>query len=161
MSNLKMYFPTPKRRSPDNEAMCCSPRESPMSEMVPGVLPSCPDIRHLPTWELPAQASLFEIRPHHVDEVFRGVGAFSVGMGRGIDQMHADVVLDHLAHQAVDGSAGGRDELQDVATAELLLQCTLDRFDLPANTPHAVYELGFLSDGMGHERNAARTRNHV
>ena len=73
-----------------------------------------------PRGPLESAGKLFEIRPYHVDELFGGAGG-SVGLGCGIDQMHADVIFDHFAHQTVDCAAGGRDELQDVATADFLV----------------------------------------
>jgi len=44
------------------------------------------------------------------------------------------------------------DELQNVGAADFLLQRPLDRLDLPTNAPHAVKELGFLSDGLRHRK---------
>jgi hypothetical protein len=74
---------------------------------------------------------------------------------RGIDQMHADVIFDHFAHQAVDRAPRGRDELQHVGTADFLLKRPLDGLDLSPNAPHAIQEFGFLSDGMGHGGNSS------
>ena len=97
---------------------------------------------------------LFEVGSHDVDQLFGGAAGFGIGLQRGIDQMHPDVIFDHFAHQAVDRAPRGRDELQDVGTAELLFERALDRLDLSADAPHAVQELGFLSDGMGHRGNS-------
>jgi len=68
----------------------------------------------------------------------------------GIDQMHADVIFDHFAHKAVNRASDPRDKLQNIGAADFLLQRSLDSLDLPANAPHAVEKLRFLSDGVGH-----------
>lgn len=95
-------------------------------------------------------AGLLEIGPHHLDQFFCSVGSFGAGMQCGIDQMYADVIFDHFAHKAVDRASDPRDELKDIGAADFLLQRSLDGLDLPANAPHAVEKLRFLSDGVGH-----------
>jgi len=92
---------------------------------------------------------LLEIGPHHLDQFFRSVGSFGAGMQCGIDQMHADVIFDHFAHKAVNRASDTRDKLKNIGAADFLLQRSLDSLDLPANAPHAVEKLRFLSDGVG------------
>jgi hypothetical protein len=63
--------------------------------------------------------------------------------------VHADVILHHFRHQPVDGAAGTSDELHDVGAADFLFEGAFDRFDLPANSPHPIEELGLLADRVG------------
>jgi hypothetical protein len=66
--------------------------------------------------------------------------------------MNADVILDDFPHQTIDGASGGCDPLQDIGAADFLLQGSLNRFHLPANSVYTVEELGFLSSGLKHEK---------
>jgi hypothetical protein len=72
-----------------------------------------------------------------------GMGALGIGFPLRVDDMHADVVIHHLRHQAVDGAAGAGNQLEDVGTADFLLKRPLDRFDLAAKTPHRLSSLVF------------------
>jgi hypothetical protein len=120
------------------------------------------DLAPLPTGAVRARAlrplesldKLFEVRSYHVDQLFGGAARFGLGLQCGINQMHADMIFDHFAHQTVDCTPGSGDELQDVGTADFLVKRPLDSLDLPANAPHAVQELGLLSDSVGHEGNS-------
>ena len=46
--------------------------------------------------------------------------------------MGADMILDHLGHQAVQGAARRDDQVQSRGAALLFLERALDRFDLAA-----------------------------
>src|SRR5580704_13254576 len=72
---------------------------------------------------------LFEIGPHHADQLFGRAPDFSVRLQCRIDEMHADVIFDHLSHQAVDRPPRAGDELQDVGTADFLLERPFDGLD--------------------------------
>ena len=59
------------------------------------------------------------------------------GGKRGSPHVAANVIFDHLGHQAVYGTAYRGNDLEHVGTADFAFQCALDGFDLPANAPHA------------------------
>ena len=71
--------------------------------------------------------------------------------------MHADVILQHLRHQPVDGATRCRDQLHGVGAADLLLERALDRFDLTANLLYAFDQPGLFTNCVGHRRNLAHT----
>ena len=77
------------------------------------------------------------------------------GMFIGVDQMRADVILDHFGHQSGQGSTGARDELHDLFAFGLTLERALDRFHLPPETAHAGEQLLLFTNGVGHGANVA------
>jgi hypothetical protein len=54
----------------------------------------------------------------------------ALGLPSRCENVLADMVLHHFAHKAVHGTAGRRNELQDVGTADFLVEGALDRFYL-------------------------------
>ena len=77
--------------------------------------------------------------------MFKRVGVFI-----GVDQMGADVILDHFGHQSGHGATRARDELHDLFAFGLALERALDRFHLPPETAHAGEQLLLFTNGMGH-----------
>jgi hypothetical protein len=51
-----------------------------------------------------------------------------------IDEMCADVILDHFGHQSGHGAVGARDEMHDLFAVGLTIERPLDGFDLPSET---------------------------
>src|ERR1700688_710092 len=64
--------------------------------------------------------------------------------------MGANVVLDHLRHQAGNAAADARDHVHDALASRLFGQRSLDRFDLAANAAYPGEQLLLLSDGVCH-----------
>jgi hypothetical protein len=67
-----------------------------------------------------------------------------------INDMHPDMVLNDLSHQAVHCSARRDDEMEYVGAALFFFDRSFERVDLTENTPHSVQELGFLFNSMRH-----------
>jgi hypothetical protein len=62
--------------------------------------------------------------------------------------MGADMILDHLGHQAGDAPTNTCDHVHDAVASGLFGQSALDRFDLTANAAYAGEELSLFSDCM-------------
>jgi len=62
----------------------------------------------------------------------------------------ANVILNHLGHQAIHGTAYRSNHLQHVGTADLTLKRPFNGFDLPADTSNPRQKLTLLADRMGH-----------
>src|SRR5216684_2234394 len=54
-----------------------------------------------------------EIGVDHFDELVRRVGVKGARILLGIDEMGADVILNHFGHQACDTTANARDHMHD------------------------------------------------
>src|SRR5215468_11145055 len=67
-----------------------------------------------------------------------------------IDEVRANMILHDLGHQPIDGAAGAGNELQHVGTTDFLVERPFDGFDLSTNTSHAIEQLGFFANGVGH-----------
>ncbi|HEY6419050.1 MAG TPA: hypothetical protein VIX59_08610 [Candidatus Binataceae bacterium] len=67
---------------------------------------------------------------------------------RRIDDVHADVILDDLRHQAIHRAACRDDEVKDIGATLFFFDRSFERFDLATNASHPVQELGFLFDCM-------------
>src|SRR5712691_1251374 len=93
---------------------------------------------------------LFEVGMHDVNQFFGALGAFRVGLPGRINDVHADVVLHHLGHQAVDRATGGGDETQHFRTAHFRVQRAFDGLHLAANAAYAMQQLGLLGNRVSH-----------
>src|SRR4029450_1923650 len=99
-----------------------------------------------------SMSSLLEVGADSVDQFAGRGGTVSIALTRWIDDVEADVILHDLGHEAVDRAADGRDELQRLRTARLVLQGPLEGVDLSPDTPHAADEFGLLADRMSHSK---------
>src|SRR5262245_364292 len=95
--------------------------------------------------------TLFQIRPHDLDEFVASLYPPALGLVSRVQDMHADVIFDHLRHQAVDRAANTGDQLEDIGTADFLIERAFHRFELASDASHAVEELNLLTGGMGHK----------
>src|SRR5690606_6341908 len=68
----------------------------------------------------------------------------------GLAELLAQVRLQHLAHQSVDGAADGRDLLQHRGAVGAGLERAVERVALAADAAHAGQDLAFFLGGMGH-----------
>ncbi len=84
------------------------------------------------------------------DQLIRRVRIERTGVLLGVDQMGADMILDHLGHQPRDTPPDAGDHVHDAFTLGFFAQGTLDGFDLPADTADARKQPLLLSDGMAH-----------
>ena len=64
--------------------------------------------------------------------------------------MMADMILEHLGHEAVHGAARGGDGVENVGAFLAALQCAFDGFDLPANAANPFEQLFLVANRMGH-----------
>jgi hypothetical protein len=95
---------------------------------------------------------LFEIAPHHGDELSRGASLFRFRLSVRIDDVKTNMAFEDLGHQAVERAAGSRDELQYLSAILFLVDGFFDSINLPLEPSHPVYELLLASNGMSHER---------
>jgi DNA-binding FrmR family transcriptional regulator len=89
------------------------------------------------------------------DELIRGVRIKRSRVLLGIDKMRADVVLDHLRHQAGDRTADAGDHMHDALALGFLGERALDRLDLTFDATDAGEQLFLFPDGMAHCDNIA------
>ena len=73
-----------------------------------------------------------------------------IGILGGIDQMGADVILDHLDQQAIDRAPATGNLMHDLRAAGLAVEGALDGFHLPAYAAHAVEQFLFFGNGVTH-----------
>ena len=99
---------------------------------------------HDPSCEAAARSS--EIAVHDLDQLRGSLGIKRIGISGGIDQMGADVTLDHLHQQAGDRATAPGDLMHDLRAACLAVERALNGFDLPANAAHPVQKLFCLSE---------------
>lgn len=80
--------------------------------------------------------SLFQIGPDHINEFVGPMLAL-----RGISSaqnMIANVILHHFAHEPIDGAADGGNELENVSTTNLFIEGALYRLYLTADAANAL-----------------------
>src|SRR6202023_1998600 len=83
--------------------------------------------------------------------MIRCVGVERAVILLGVDEMGADMVLDHLGHQAGDAAANAGDHMHDALAFGLFVQRPLDRLDLAADASDPGEQLFLFSDGMCHD----------
>ena len=86
---------------------------------------------------------------NNIDQFFGAFGARTALM-IGIDDVHPNMILDDLSHQAVHRAARGDDEMEDVGASFFLLDRALERLDLAEDAAHPVQQLRFFFDGVSH-----------
>ena len=84
-----------------------------------------------------------------IDQFLGALGARTALVVR-IDDVHPNVILDDLSHQAVHCAAGSDDEMKDVGASLFLLDRALERLDLTEDAAHSVQQLGFFFDSVSH-----------
>jgi len=94
---------------------------------------------------------LFEIAPHHGDQLPRGASLFRFRLSVRIDDVKTNMAFEDLGHQAVERAAGSRDELQYLSAILFLVDGFFDSINLPLEPSHPVDELLLASNGMSHE----------
>ena len=71
---------------------------------------------------------LLQVSLHRLDQLIGAAAA--LGVFDRIDDVEADMVLDHLGHQARQRAARGDDQMQYGGAALFVLERAFDRFDL-------------------------------
>lgn len=71
-------------------------------------------------------------------------------MAFGIDDVHPDMSLEYLGHQAIQGAPTGGDRLQDLRAVERPIERLLDRAELTLNAFHPRDQLLLVLDQVGH-----------
>src|ERR1700677_28604 len=102
---------------------------------VPGNVSAIGSSHPLRFWE-PAS---FEVGLHGLDQLFGAARA--LGVLDRIDDVKADMILDHFGHQAVHGPARSDDQVQHGRAALFIFERALDRLDLAADAADPVEEL--------------------
>lgn len=64
--------------------------------------------------------------------------------------MIADVILEQLTHQAIDGTPHGREPLEHVRARCILVEGALDRFELSHYFFGAIQQIQFFSRNVRH-----------
>ena len=86
---------------------------------------------------------------NNIDQFFGALGARTALMIR-IDDVHPNMILDYLSHQAVHRAARSDDEMEDVGASFFLLDRALERLHLTEDAAHPVQQLGFFFDSVSH-----------
>jgi hypothetical protein len=73
-----------------------------------------------------------------LDQLRRSLGVERLRILGGVDEMSADVILDHLHQQAVDRATAPGDLMHDLRATSFAVEGALNGFDLPANAAHPV-----------------------
>ena len=84
------------------------------------------------------------------DELIGGVDVERPWILFRIDQVRADVVLDHLGQETVDGAAAAGNEVHDLLAPFLLLERAHDRVGLAADTARPIEEFLLFANGVAH-----------
>jgi len=82
------------------------------------------------------------------------VGRLSLLIGRrgfGIQNVKADVPLDHLGHQSVHGASASGNVMQNIGTLSFLLERSCDRLYLASDSPNSIEQLLFLFNRVSHK----------
>ena len=72
-----------------------------------------------------------------LDQLIRRVGVERARIPLGVDEVGADMVLDHFGHQAGDAAANAGDHMHDALAFGLVSQGALDRLYLAADAADA------------------------
>src|ERR1700730_5245361 len=91
-------------------------------------------------------AASLEVAMDHVDQLVCGLAVERAGVRLAVDQVRADVVLDHDGQEPVDGAAARRNQVHDLCTASLAFERALDGLDLPVDSTDPVQQLALLED---------------
>src|SRR4051812_2555100 len=80
----------------------------------------------VPCWsrsgsEVMGRLSLFQVGPHHLDQLGRALGTVGIRLVVRVHNVVADVIFHQFGGQAVDGPAHRGDQHQDVGAADLRL----------------------------------------
>ena len=83
----------------------------------------------------------FEIGTNKRNQLFRAL-LFIASRFRAED-MVPNVALDHFIHQSIDGATRGGNQLQEIGTFVLGIQCVFNSSYLAADTPDACQQFAF------------------
>jgi len=87
--------------------------------------------------------ALFEVGAHKVDQVLGQLwGNLLLG---SVDQMEADVRLQHFGHQAVDASTNRGQQHQLISAILIARERALHGIELAAHFSHTLQQLGFFA----------------
>ena len=87
-----------------------------------------------------------KIGANDIEQLLGGLAVECLRMLIGIHQMGSNVVLDHLRHQPGHGSARPGDQMHDLIATGLIVERTLDTFDLSSNATHPGEKFLLLRD---------------
>jgi hypothetical protein len=80
-----------------------------------------------------------------VDEIVGGLRLLAGRSGLRIENVKADVSLDHFGHQCIHSTPAGGDVVQHVGTFGLLIERPFDGLCLASDSPYAMKEFFFSS----------------
>jgi hypothetical protein len=86
----------------------------------------------------------------NVHQFFRRPGAGIILRQVAVDEMLADMVLDHFGDEAIERTPARGGLLQDLSAFPFLAYCPFDCLDLAPDPFEAVQQLGLLSLHMSH-----------
>jgi hypothetical protein len=95
-------------------------------------------------------AALPEIGTNHIDQLLRTGSLSRTASVFCVKDMKADVPFEHFRHEAIHGSTGGRNELQNIRTLLLGLESALNRFDLTGDAAHSLNQFCSFPNRMRH-----------
>jgi hypothetical protein len=83
--------------------------------------------------------------------VLCGLSTVPAHAATGSKDVLPDMVLHHLAHEAVDGAADRCDELKDIGTTYFLIERPLDRLHLAPNAASLLQQLVLFANCVTHD----------
>jgi hypothetical protein len=96
---------------------------------------------------------LFQVLMDNLNELFGSRHARVVALGPRVDDVLADVVLDYLGNEAIQGAPAGGGLLEYIGAVLARLDSALDGLELAAQASDAVQKLGFLFSDVAHVSN--------
>src|ERR1700732_3584550 len=135
----------------EHSTMTAHARRSFLAWPAPRKTCECPSSSRTAVSAVTLAVSL-EVALHDVDEFVRGLGAWLTAMRSARHEVLTDVILDDFRQQAAHGAAACGQQLHDPAAIRILVQCPLDRLDLPTQAAEPIDELGSVANGVCHAR---------
>jgi hypothetical protein len=95
-------------------------------------------------------APSFEIGSDYFEQLIGGLNIKRARMLLRVDQMRADVILNHFRHQSRYRPPYPGDQMHDLFTASFAIECTLDSLDLTSDAAHPCKELFLFPNSVRH-----------
>jgi hypothetical protein len=97
-------------------------------------------------------SGLFQVRPKGVNQVVGGQGLVIRRRGVGIENMKANVTLDHLGHQSIHSASASGNVVQYLGAFRLIVQRPFNCLYLASNSSDAIEQLLFFLGSVSHKK---------
>src|ERR1700759_1461277 len=93
---------------------------------------------------------LLEVRSDHFEQLLGGICIKCARVLLHVDQVCADMILNHFCHQPRYRPSHSSDQVHDLFTASLAIERTLDGLDLTSEAADSRKQLFLLTNSMRH-----------